>query len=69
MADLRSGALRLRKQWSCPATSVPGTPASSGESDAAAEQRNKDAADLVRNAADADAQIRALQDIVKADRQ
>lgn len=68
VADLRAGNLRLRKQWQCPSTSVSGAPASPGEPDAAADQRNKDAADLVRNAADADAQIRALQDIVKADR-
>lgn len=68
VADLRAGNLRLRKQWQCPSTSVPGTTSGSGEPDAAADQRAADAANLVRIAADADAQIKALQQIVITDR-
>jgi hypothetical protein len=68
VADLRSGVIRLRRKWQCPATSVPGTPASPGEPDAAADDRAESAARVVRAAAEADATIRALQDIVKADR-
>ena len=65
IADLRAGNLRLQNRWrGC----VPGTPASPGEPDAAAADREQGAADIVRAAAEADAQIRALQDIVKADR-
>lgn len=68
VADLRAGNLRLRKQWQCPSTSVPGAATGSGQPDAAADQRAADAANLVRIAADADAQIKALQQIVITDR-
>lgn len=70
IAGLRDGNLRLRREWAgCQAAAgVPETPAGSAESDAAAEQRSQGASDLVRIAAEADAQIRALQAIVAADR-
>jgi hypothetical protein len=62
---LRAGAVRLQNRWrGC----VSGTPSSPGEPDAAADDREQGAADLVRAAAEADATIRALQEIVKADR-
>lgn len=70
IADLRAGNLRLRKLWTCPppiATS--GEPAASGEPDGEAELREQGAADLVRLAAEADAQIRGLQAVVRADRE
>lgn len=70
IADLRAGTLRLRRQWrGCEtAASVPAPGASVASPDAAAEQRSEGARDLVRIAAEADSEIRALQAIVKADR-
>ena len=65
IADLRAGNLRLQNRWrGC----VSGAPAAPGEPDAAAADREQGAADIVRASAEADATIRALQDIVKADR-
>lgn len=71
ITDLRDGNLRLRREWAgCQATvGVPETAAGAAKPDATAEQRAKGARDLVRIAAEADAQIRALQAVVKADRQ
>lgn len=71
IADLRTGAVRLRQQWrGCEASpSVPAAAASASQPDDAAHLRAAGAADLVRAAATADAQIRALQAVVKADRQ
>jgi hypothetical protein len=65
IADLRAGTVRLRKQWTCPAQ-VPGAAAGSAEPDADAQLREQGAGDLVRLAAEADAQIRGLQAAVKA---
>jgi hypothetical protein len=69
IADLRAGTVRLRAAWRCPGDT--GTTAAAGASqpDAAAELRRQGAADLVRNADEADAQIRGLQAILKAERQ
>lgn len=68
IADLRSGAVRMRPEWSCPAAgpAEAGTPA--GVVDEGADLRAAGAADLVRIAAEADAQIRGLQSVVEADR-
>jgi hypothetical protein len=68
VADLRAERVRLRAAWSCPAAGVPGTSASAGKPDAATEDRDESAARIVRAAADADAQIRALQAILIAER-
>lgn len=68
VADLRAERVRLRAAWRCPAAGVPGASARAGQPDAAAEQRIQGASDLVRAAADADAQIRALQAILRAER-
>jgi hypothetical protein len=75
IANLRADNLRLREQWrGCTATaSVPGAAASAGGPDDATDGRNRIALDLFR-AIDPvvqrqDAKIRALQAIVKADRQ
>jgi hypothetical protein len=65
-ADLRAERVRLRPEWRC---EVPSTPASAGKPDAAADDRSKGAADIVRAAADADAQIRGLQAILRVERQ
>jgi hypothetical protein len=72
VAALRAGTLKLRSEWSCTpqlAAAVQSAAASGPSADAKAEQRDKDASDLVRISADADAQIRALQAIVSSDRQ
>jgi len=69
IADLRAGNLRLRAAWRCPATRVPEAGASTGKPDASAADRDESAARVVRAAAEADAQIRALQAILTAERQ
>lgn len=71
-ADLRSGALRLRKLWhGCEARSagaVPDATASAGERDAEAVDRAEAAGRIVRIGAEADAQLRACQAILEDDR-
>ena len=65
VADLRAGAVRLQDRWRGCVSDVAATAA---ERDAAAADREASATRVVRAARDADDQIRALQDIVKADR-
>lgn len=65
VADLRAGNLRLQNRWRGCVSDVAATAA---ERDAATADREQGAADIVRAAAEADATIRALQEIVKADR-
>lgn len=71
LAGLRSGTLRLRSTWNCPRTvaGVPEAGAGAGKPDAATSDRDESAARVVRAAAEADAQIRALQAILTAERQ
>lgn len=69
VSDLRAGTLRLRKQWQCP--SDPGMPqatAGTGKPDGDTATREQLAAEIVRLGAEYDAWVKALQDIVKADR-
>lgn len=65
IADLRAGTLRLRQQWTCApaatAAQVPGAAAATGRPDGDAELRATGAGDLVRLAAQCDAQVRGLQ--------
>lgn len=71
VAALRAGTLKLRSEWSCtPALAASVSAASSGGSgaDASAQLRQQGASDLVRNADNADAMIKALQAVVAADR-
>lgn len=68
-ADLRAERVRMRPAWRCPAAGVPGVAASAGQPDAAANDRAESASRVVRASADADAQIRALQAILTAERQ
>jgi hypothetical protein len=71
IASLNAGTLRLRSQFSCTpvlAASVSSAAASGSVPDAATELRYKSASDLVRNADDADAEIKALQSIIQSDR-
>jgi hypothetical protein len=78
IAGLRAGDLRLRKRWTCPAgTGVSTTVAGTAGADAAAKLRDEDpqrairdasASRLVQYGAEADAQIRALQAVIRAER-
>lgn len=65
VADLRAGTFKLRDHWRC---DVSQTTAGPGERDAGAELRSQGAADLVRLAAEADAQVRAAQAVIASDR-
>lgn len=70
--SLRAGTLRLRSEWRCPSTTSSDMPqAASGRSSTstAADLRYQGTSDLVRNADDADAEIKALQAIVIQDRE
>jgi len=70
LADLRAGNLKLRQRWAATATdAVSAAGRSAAELDAAAADREASAARIVRAARDADAQIRGLQAVVKADRE
>lgn len=68
--DLRTGAVRLRERWQgCPASpSVSTVAASASQSDAGAIDRSESAARIVRAAAECDAQVRGLQEVIRADR-
>lgn len=68
IADLRSGALVLRKQWRCPKAPVSDAPSGAGSPDVEAELRNTDAGRLVGIAAQCDAQIKGLQAVIVSDR-
>lgn len=70
VSDLRAGSLRLREQWrGCEAaTGVPAPAARVVGTDAATIDRRESAGRIVRTADDADAQIRALQAVIRADR-
>lgn len=70
IADLRAGTLRLRERWhGCEARSMSAPAGSSGEPDASADDRAESAGRIVRAADEADAQIRALQDFIRSERQ
>lgn len=69
-AALRADTLRLRQQWTCaPATAtaqMPRAAAATGRPDGDAELRATGAGDLVRLAAQCDAQVRGLQQALMA---
>ena len=68
--DLRAGNLRLRQQWEgCKAGGVPKANRAAGQPDAEADDRAESAGRIVRAADDADAQIMALQDFIRSERQ
>lgn len=70
VVDLRNGALRLRQQWAaCKAEHMPETPTAASEPDAAPTGREESAARIVRAAAECDAQVRGLQELLIAERQ
>lgn len=66
---LRAGNLRLQQRWAGCEARVSDLAASPGQPDGAADDRAEGASDLVRAAAEADAQIRGLQALVRADRE
>jgi predicted S18 family serine protease len=60
--DLRSGALRLRQQWSaCQAGNMPNSTTPSGKLNAATGDREESAGRIIRAAAECDAQVTGLQ--------
>lgn len=68
VADLRAGNLRLRKHWqgcTAPVGDMPQAAGAAGVVDDDAELRAADAGNLVRLAAEADAQIVGLQSALK----
>lgn len=67
IASLRAGTVRLRHEWTCP--SVPQAATSTRKPDGDTALREQDASALVRLAAEADAQIRALQAVLMGERQ
>lgn len=65
--DLRAGNLRLRRQWTgaaCPERGVSAAPADPPSVDAAAGVREESAGRIVRAAAQCDAQVRGLQQLL-----
>lgn len=66
---LRSRAIRLQDRWAGCEARVSELGASSGPADDSADDRAEGARDLVRAAAEADAQVRGLQALVRADRE
>jgi hypothetical protein len=63
--DLRAGNLRLRERWQGCVSSAAATP---GEPDASAEDRANSAGRVIAAGDAADAQVRALQDFIRAER-
>ncbi|MEQ8034271.1 hypothetical protein [Xanthomonas sp. WHRI 6106] len=69
VADLRSGALKLRDGWaSCETQRLTEASAGTAERDAAAERRDEFAGAVVRVGRDADDQLRACQAVITEDR-
>ncbi|PJL51484.1 hypothetical protein B9Y74_05675 [Stenotrophomonas maltophilia] len=66
--QLRAGNLRLQQRWAGCEARVSDLAASSGQPDGAADDRAEGASDLVRAAAEADAQVRGLQALILSDR-
>ncbi|WP_372362895.1 hypothetical protein ACCQ10_09370 [Xanthomonas sp. NCPPB 1325] len=70
VADLRSGALKLRDGWaSCETQRLAETAAGTRERDAGTQRREEFAGRIVRIGRDADDQLRACQAVVSADRE
>lgn len=67
-AGVRSGAIRLRPQWTCPAGDRAEAAGPASGPDERAELRAADSGRLVRIGAQADAQVKGLQELLKAER-
>ena len=66
IADLRSGAKRVRPQWRCPTAPVSDTAAGPEIGDGDSDLREADIGHLVGIGAAADAQVRACQAVIRA---
>jgi len=64
--QLRDGSVRLQRQWRCEA--MPQAAPGSGQPDGAADDRAESASRAIGAADAADAQIRALQDLLRQER-
>ena len=70
IADLRTGALRLRERWSTQVLACDaGIAAGAAKPDATADDRAASAGRIVRAAAECDAQVRGLQSILMKERE
>ena len=70
IADLRAGVVRLRDEWAgCATDGLSATAAAARRADELAELRERAAAEVVSVGARADAHVRALQQIVRSDRE
>lgn len=71
VADLRAGNLVLRDRWtSCQASSgLPRPAADTGEPDAGTADRDESAGRIVQAAAQCDAQVKGLQNLLRLERQ
>ena len=68
-ADLAAGTVKLRKEWgNCETSRLSDTATATRQLDAAAEVRERLAAEIIRLGADADAQVRGLQAVIQQDR-
>ena len=70
VADLRTGNLVLRERWTaCKAAGdVPSTPPSPSEPDAGAADREESAGRIIQAAAQCDAQVKGLQELLRLER-
>ena len=70
IADLRNGTVVMRERWTaCKASAdLPATAAGSSEPDAAAADREQSAVRIVQAAAQCDAQVRGLQELLLLER-
>ena len=70
VADLRAGNLVLRDRWtSCQASlDMPAAPAAPGEPDAGTADRDESAGRIVQAAAQCDAQVKGLQELLSLER-
>jgi hypothetical protein len=70
IADLRAGNLRLQQRWTgCETQRLSDAAALAGELDAAARDREESAGRIVRAAAQCDAQVRGLQELLILERE
>ena len=71
VADLRAGNLVLRERWtSCQTSSgLPRSTANTGEPDAGTADRDESAGRIVQAAAQCDAQVKGLQNLLRLERQ
>lgn len=71
VADLRAGNLVLRERWtSCQTSSgLPRPTANTGEPDAGTADRDESAGRIVQAAAQCDAQVKGLQNLLRLERQ